>query len=377
MKVSCLQEHLAKGLSTVGRAVSTRSTLPVLANVLLSTDNGRLKLSATNLEIAITCWIEARVEEEGSVTVPARTFSDLVNTLPQEQVELLLHNETQTLHVASGRIEANVRGIAAEQFPKDPQVEMGQEIRLDVGQFKQMISQVAFAAATDDQRPILTGVSMVFEGDELRMAATDAFRLSVVNATMPARVHERISLIVPARALGEVARVAGDDDESIYIVLPEGHMQLVFKMDSVVVRSQLIDGTFPDFSNIIPRGAKTRAVMGTASFQKACKAADIFAREASHTARIHINPGNELMNGFASISATSAETGDNVAQVDATVDGKEIEIAFNVRFINDVLTIIDTPQVALETNSPMEPGVIRPVGESRFFHVIMPMHFGR
>jgi len=377
MKLSCSQENLARGLSIVGRAVSTRSTLPVLANVLLSTDQGRLKLSTTNLEIVITCWIGAKVEEEGAITVPARTLSDLVGALPPERVEMELNRQTQTLHLACARTQANIKGIDAQEFPLVPEKGDNHRIRMESSLFKEMISQVIIAAATDDARPTLTGVMTRFEGDKLTMAATDGFRLSVREAKLGAPVEEPFQVVIPARALNEAARVLSDDTEAVFVSLPEGRNQVIFDMDNVVVVSQLIDGAFPDYTPVIPKRHKTRTVMSVADFYKACRTADIFAREASHTARILIEPGNELTPGYATIRATSSETGDNVAQVDAMVEGDEVEIAFNVKYMTDLLGVVNTPQVALETNSSTEPGVLKPVGQDGFIHIIMPMHFGR
>ncbi|MCP4359144.1 MAG: DNA polymerase III subunit beta [Chloroflexi bacterium] len=377
MNVSCLQENLAKGLNIVGRAVSTRSTLPVLANVLLETDNGRLKLSATNLEIVVTCWIGAKIEEEGAITVPARTFNDLVSALPQERVELMLHEQTQTLHISCARTEANIKGIDAQEFPLVPQPDKENRIRVETDIFKQMVQQVALSAATDDTRPTLTGVFTTFDGGQVLMVATDGFRLSMRSAHIPGRVDEKTSVLIPARALHELARVIIDGNDAIYISLPEGRNQIIFDMGDVVLVSQLIDGNFPDYTPIIPKTSHTRTVMGTAEFRKACKTAEIFARESSHTARVKVDPGDEITPGNAIIAATSSETGDNVAQIDANVDGEAIEIAFNVKYMTDVLNVIDTPQVALETTTPMEPGVLKPVGDTDFIHIIMPMHFGR
>lgn len=377
MKVSCLQENLAKGLGVVSRAVSTRSTLPVLANVLVATDNGRLKLSATNLEIVVTCWVGAKVEEEGATTVPARTFSDLVGALPAERVDLLLNKQSQTLHISCARTEANIKGIDAQEFPLVPEPDQKNRIRVETDVFKQMIGQVALSAATDDTRPTLTGVSARFEGSQVLMVATDGFRLSLRSAQIPGYVEVPFSVIIPARALSELARIASDDTEAIYISLPEGRNQIIFDMDNIVLVSQLIDGNFPDYTPIIPKRHSTRTVVGTADFRKACRTAEIFARESSHTARVRVEPGDEIMPGHATIAATSAETGDNVAQIDASVEGEPVEIAFNVKYMTDVLNVIDTPQVALETTSPMEPGVLKPVGDNDFVHIIMPMHFGR
>jgi DNA polymerase-3 subunit beta len=199
----------------------------------------------------------------------------------------------------------------------------------------------------------------------------------VRSAHFPGQVDDPFTVIIPARALAEVARVTSDDLDAIYISMPEGRNQIIFDMENVVLVSQLIDGNFPDYRPIIPRGHKTHTVLNTAEFRKACKTADIFARESSHTARVKIEPGDEITPAFATIAATSQETGDNVAQIDASVEGDSVEIAFNVKYMTDVLNVIDTPQVALETTNPMSPGVIKPVGDNDFLHVIMPMHFGR
>jgi DNA polymerase-3 subunit beta len=209
------------------------------------------------------------------------------------------------------------------------------------------------------------------------MAATDGFRLSVRSAHIAGYVEKPFSVIIPARALNEVARIITDDLEAVYISMPSGRNQIIFDMDNVLLVSQLIDGKFPDYAPIIPSTHNTRTVLNTAEFTKACRTADIFARESSNTARVSVEPGDGLSPAYASVAATSKETGDNVAQVDANVEGMPIEIAFNVKFMADALSVIDTPQVALETTSPNEPGVIKPVGDNDFVHIIMPMNFNR
>lgn len=377
MKVSCLQENLSRGLGIVSRAVSTRSTLPVLGNVLLATDGGRLKLSATNLEIVITCWIGAKTEIEGATTVPARTLNDLVNALPSGIVELNLDTKTQTLHLASGRTEANVKGIDAQEFPLVPEAGENNRRGIKTEVFKEMIGQVAFAAARDDARPTLTGVLTRIENGEMTMAATDGFRLSIKKVELPGNVDEPLEVVIPARALSELARIVDDETETIFITLPSGRNQVIFEMDSIVLVSQLIDGSFPDYRPIVPERFSTRTVLNSGEFAQACKMAEIFAREANHTARVHVEPGNELMPGYARVEATSSETGSNVAQIDADVEGEEVDIAFNVRFMNQVLSVMDSAQIALETTKSTEPGVLRPVGKDDFVHIIMPMHFGR
>ncbi len=377
MKVTVLQENLAHGLSIVSRAVSPRSTLPVLANVLVASDEGRLRLSATNLELGITCWIGARIEEEGSTTVPARTFVDLVNTLPAEQVNLSLDTSTQTLNMRCGTSNTDIKCIDAQEFPPLPVPDMEGAIQLDVAEFKEMIQQVVLAASTDEARSVLMGVLVTVENDQITMAAADGFRLSVRKATLSSPVPHSINAIIPARALGELARIASDGDEKISMVIPKGRGQVVFHLKDVELVSQLIDGTFPDYQQIIPRSYKSRTLVSTASLVKACKQAEIFAREGSNVARLDIKAASgELQPSEVEISATSEETGSNETVVEATVDGGGLLIAFNVKFLREALEVIKTPNVALETSAPNAPGVIRPVGEDNFLYVIMPMHLG-
>ena len=377
MKVTVLQENLARGLSIVSRAVSPRSTLPVLSNILIASDEGRLRLSATNLELGITCWIAARIDEEGSTTVPARTFADLVNTLPGDQVQLSLDVKTQNLHLKGGTSNNDIKCIDAQEFPPLPVPEMDGAVALNVVDFKEMIQQVAFAASTDEARPVLMGVLMNVDKENLTMAAADGFRLSVCKAQLSQPAPQPLNVIIPARALNELARVATDSEEPIYMVVPKNRGQVLFRVKDVEVVSQLIDGTFPDYQQIIPRSYKSRTLVSTASLLKACKQAEIFAREGSNVARFDIKQSNgEMQPSEVEISATSEETGKNETIVEATVDGGGVLIAFNVKFLREALEVIKTPNVALETSAANMPGVVKPVGDDKFLHVIMPMHLG-
>src|SRR5512138_137988 len=377
MKATVLQENLAHGLSTVSRAVSSRSTLPVLSNILIATDEGRLRLSATNLELGITCWIPARIEQQGSTTVPARTFADLINTLPGEQVALALDANTQTLNVRGGSSTNDIKCIDAQEFPPLPVPDLEGAVQLNVADFREMIQQVAFAASADEARPVLMGVLLQVDKEKLIMAAADGFRLSVRKAVLSTPSSAPVSAIVPAQALKELARVATDGEEPIYMVMPKGRGQVVFRVKDVEVVSQLIDGTFPDFQQIIPRKYNSRTLVSTSSLLKACKQAEIFAREGSNVARLNIKTSQgEMQPSEVEISATSEETGKNETIVEATVDGSGVLIAFNVKFLREALEVIRTPNVALETSAPNAPGVVKPVGDDQFLHVIMPMHLG-
>ncbi len=380
MRVSCLQENLAKGLSTVARAVATRSTLPVLGNILLETDHSRLKLAATNLEIGINCWIGAKVEEEGATTVPARLLTDFVNSLPPERIDMELVVRTQTLHLRCLRYEANIKGIDASEFPLIPtadRLDTGWRIRIAPDLIRQMITQVIIAAATDETRPILTGVLVRFENDQLTLAAADGFRLSVRTARLEESVPAPISVIVPARALAELARISADEQNPIELIITESRNQALCHLSNVDLVSQLIEGNFPDYRQIIPKGHATRTVVDTRAFLNAAKIASFFARDAANIVRLKMEPGGDLTPGQLTVAATSAEVGDNVSQMEANIEGQELEIAFNAKYLMEVLNVVDAPQVTLETNTSSSPGVIKPVGSQDFTHVIMPMHITR
>lgn len=376
MKVTVTQEMLAHGLSVVSRAVSPKSTLPVLSNVLVATDEGRLRLSATNLELGITCWIGCNIEEEGSTTVPARTFVDLVATLPTEKVMLTFNPANLSLNVHSVISNTDIKCIDSQEFPPMVVPETDSAIHLNVADLKEMIQQVVFAASTDEARPVLMGILLNISGDKLTMAAADGFRLSVRTASLSSPVANPVTAIIPARALSELARIAPDGSEVITMILPQGRGQVVFRMKDAELVAQLIDGNFPDYQQIIPRTYKSRTTLSTTALLKACKQAEIFAREGSNVARFNIAASGDQNPGQVQISAQSEETGSNETVVSATIDGAGILIAFNVRFLREVLEVVKTPNVAIETSAANSPGVIRPVGNDDFLHVIMPMHLG-
>ncbi len=379
MQVSCLQENLAKGLSIVGRAVASRSTLPVLSNVLLATDNGQIKLSATNLEIGINCWVGAKIEQEGAITVPARLLADFINSLPPERIDLKLDENTQTLNLRCARFESNIKGIDAQEFPIVPTAtDNANAIRLDPTSLRQMIDQVVFAAATDESRPILTGVLMQFDEDHMIMAAADGFRLSVKTAALNQNMGDLTDVIIPSRALVELSRISGEQDQPVEVVITPARKQILFHLHDIDLVSQLIEGKFPDYTQIIPKSFSTRSVLETASFLKAVRVSHLFARDSANIVKLEIVPsGDELMNGRVTLVATSAELGDNVADIDASIEGNNIEIAFNAKYLIDVLSVVDSPQVILETTASSSPGVIRSLGDDKFTHVIMPMHISR
>jgi DNA polymerase III subunit beta len=375
MKVSVSQQQLAQGLSIVSRAVSPRSTLPVLQNVLIATDEGRLRLSATNLELGITCWIGTQIQDEGSITVPARLLADLVGTLPNDTVNLAVNTSTCTLTVKCGSSSTDIKGIDAQEFPPMPATDISEGIRIKVSDFKEMVQQVAFAASSEEARPVLQGVQTTVTGSEIAMASTDGFRISVRKVALEEPPKKSLNMIIPARALNELARIASDGEKIMSMIIPGGRGQVVFRMDSVELVSQLIDGNFPDYKVIIPRSFKSHTIISTAAFLKACRQAEIIARNGNNVVRLNFQP-NADRPGQVEVSAQSEETGSNETTIDATIDGPGLVVAFNVRYLREVLEVIKTPNLVLETNDHKSPARVHPVGDENFQHVIMPMFLG-
>jgi DNA polymerase-3 subunit beta len=371
MKLSCLQENLSKGLSNVGRAVATTTTLPITKNILIATDDSRLKMVATNLEMAISCWVGAKVEAEGAITLPARILTEFINSLPNEKVDLTLNQ--RTLQLKSGRFEAKINGIEASDFPPIPQVTDGISTKIEAEVLHQAITQVSFAAATEESRPVLTGVQMEFDESKLTLAAADGFRLAVYTAATLESVKEKTAVIVPARALNELNRFLADGEEQIEIVINKQKSQALFKLKNIEMVSQLIQGNFPNYSQLIPQSYESRAVIEVADFLRATRMASVFARDGSGIVRLIVTPGGEATAGKIAISARAEEIGENVGEIDAMIDGKDAKIAFNARYLSDVLGVIRQKQVALETTTPSSPGVLRPVGIDNYVHVVMPM----
>ena len=371
MKLSCLKENLNKGLGIISRAVATRTTLPITQNVLISTDQSQLKLAATNLEIAISCWVGAKIENEGAITIPARVLTEFVGSLPNDVVSLNLKHHT--LEIKCGRYEARINGLDAADFPPIPQVGDGFSTKVQAEELRQSINQVAFAAATEESRPVLTGVQTEFEGSRMVMAAADGFRLAVHRNNLIEPVKDKVTMIIPAKAYHELSRLVTDPEEEIEITLNAQKSQVLFKMKSAEMVSQLIQGTFPNYSQLIPQTYTTKARIDIAEFQRAIKMASIFARDGSGIARVIVTPGSTPEAGKVTISARADEIGDNVGEIDALVDGEAAKIAFNARYLADVLSVIKQPQVSLEVTTPSNPGVIRPVGVDNYDHVVMPM----
>ncbi|UCG84722.1 MAG: DNA polymerase III subunit beta, partial [Dehalococcoidia bacterium] len=360
MKVSCSQEDLSRGLATVGRAVATRAVLPITNNVLLAAEGSQLKLAATNLEITITCWIGATIEEEGTITIPARLVTDFVNSLPSGRIDMNMPAKSQTVEMTCARYEAHISGLDAADFPPIPRIDEGVTIKIKPEELREAISQVAFAAASEESRPVLTGVHADFDGDQLTLAAADGFRLAVRKLSLDNVVDEKMAVIIPARSLAELNRLISDQEEPVELTINPNKSQVIFKLRSIEMVSQLIQGTFPNYDQLIPQSYSTKAVVKLGDFLRATRSASVFARDGSGIVRLQIMPRDG--NGKIAISARAEEVGDNLGEVDATVEGDEAKIAFNSRYLVDVLGVLTEDEVALEATTSSSPGVLRPVG---------------
>jgi DNA polymerase-3 subunit beta len=375
MKLSCLQENLSRGLAIVGRAVAARATLPITQNVLLSTDQSMLKLSATNLEIAITTWIGAMIEEEGSITVPARLLTEFVNSLPNDRIDLELPAGSGVLQLVCARAEARIHGADASEFPPIPTVEDGIAARIDPQILRSAISRVTFAAATEESRPVLTGVEVKLNDERFTLAAADGFRLAVQRGALAQQVDSDVSVIIPARTLNELNRLLGDQEEAVEIMMTPARGQVLFRVQGIELVSQLLQGSFPNYDQLIPKSYQTRTVFDLQNLLRATRTAAIFARDGSNIIRLQVvSDGNGDAPGKAIISARSEEVGDNQDEVDIeALEGGEAKIAFNSRYLQEVLSVLERGKVALETTTPSSPGVFKPLESDDYVHVVMPM----
>ena len=373
MRLSCLQENLARGLSTVQRAVNTRTTLPITQNVLISTDQSQLKLSATNLEIAITTWLGAQVEEEGSITIPARLLTEFVASLPSERIDIESTAQPKGLALHCASFEAHINGTDAEDFPPIPNVDSGVVGKIDPKVLRDAITHVAFAAATEDSRPVLTGVKVEITGDDFTFAAADGFRLAVYKGKLAEAMPEEINFIIPSKAMQEVSRAIASQEELVEFTVTPNKSQALFKLNNVEIVSQLIQGTFPNYSQLIPQSYGTRAVVGLDDFLRATRTAAIFAKDGSGIVRLQMSGGDNGSTGRLRISSRAEELGDNQGEISAQVEGDDSKIAFNAKYLSEVLDVLGSGEVALETTSPSSPGVLKLVNNDDYIHVVMPM----
>lgn len=374
MKITARQEHLSHGLRVAGRAVAARSPLPITANVLLADDGDRVRISATNLDIAITTWIDATMSEGGAITLPAKLLGEFVDTLPAEPVEITVKEGSNSAHVRAGRFEATIRGMSANDFPVIPTAEEESAASIPASLLKEMLEQVVFAAAMDDTRPVLTGVLATFSGEQLTLTATNGFRLATRVGELVGSSSGDFSIIVPARTLIELSRILPDGDELVELTVMPNRNQVVFRTADLHVVSRTVEGTYPNYRQIIPTKFSTKVVVSTGELLKATKIASFFSRDNSNIITLEVQPGGEAGVGSVIVSGAAAELGEDRGELDAVVNGGTARISFNSRYVSDVLGVVQSEQVGLELTGPNSAAVFRPIDSVDYTHVVMPMH---
>ncbi|MDP9325596.1 MAG: DNA polymerase III subunit beta [Candidatus Dormibacteraeota bacterium] len=374
MKLTCSPDALGHALQVVSRAVSPRTTLPILNNVLMETTAEGLRLTGSNLEIGIVDHVDAEVAAEGSVTLPAKLLTEFVAQLPNEQLEMELDVKTQTLSAKCGPYhDVRIKGIDAKEFPPLPPQEEGLKVTMEQSELVPAIEQTVVAASADDGRPVLTGVLTQLGSDQLTLAATDGHRLAV--RTLPAKTDGSAggeedgggdSVIIPARALQELSRILKGEG-TVEMSMGRSRNHVFFSLPRVELMSRLIEGTYPNYSQVIPEQSNTTITVAAKELLERTRGVAIFARDSANVVRIKTEAGE------IAISANTSEVGSSEASVSAEIDGADIQIAFNSRYLLDVLALVSTEKVTLGFNGPLSPGVVKPAGKDDYTYVIMPV----
>lgn len=368
MKITCTQENLAKGLSIISRVATSRATLPILANILIQTDKSRLKLAATDLEIGITTWITAKIDEEGGLTIPSRTINEFITTNNDQTIDLTLENTS--LHIQSQHYEAHIKGMDVSEYPLIPEIKDLEVCQIPADKFKEAIIHTSFAASTDETRPILNGVNFRFLEDKVKLVATDSYRLAETTIKNTKLINKHSDIVVPTRTIVELGRIIQASDGIVKIFLSDSQISFVFGSTEVI--SRLIEGTFPVYEQIIPTSSQTKTVLKTSEFTSALKMSSLFARESANNVKIRII-GNKF-----EIIAVSPQLGDNTSSLTADIKGSDLEVAFNARYILDALNIIATEYVNLDLNEislskERKPSILKPADNPDYLYIIMPL----
>lgn len=363
MELTVLQENLKKSLSFVSKFVSSKTQLPILANVLLQSETGKLKISATNLETSITVSLGATVEKAGSITVPARVLSELVGTFTHEKVTLAV--EQAMLLLTCGRSEVTLAGIDAAEFPPLPETSEKPEASIDAKTLSAGLPYVLIAAASDETRPLLTGIKFVLIDGKTTLVATDGYRLSVIGVVGLSLSQE---FVISSRVLAEVLRMVADEKaENITVFFSKDHNQLIFVLPHVQIATRLIEGEYPPYQKIIPGNFTTRVVFNREELLQAVKLGAVYAREAANILKFNISQSTAI------VSSNSSQIGENKTEIEAQVQGEGGEIAFNARFLLDFLAVFAEPEVVFEMTGPLSPGVFKSLKDESFLHIIMPV----
>ena len=363
MKIECTQNNLQKGLAFVSRSVGTRTTMPVLANVLLKTEGGRLRLSATDLEIGVSVFVGSKVDKEGAVTLPARLLSEFVANNNDEKIVINVDGEQAS--VSSAHYSAKIKGINASEFPNIPEISPDFEVEVGALDFRDAINQTVFAASIDDTRPILSGVLIKAEENNLKMVATDSFRLAEKTISLEKKVTRKTQVVVPARTMVELVRLLDGSEEKVRLRV--GENQVAFIIGDIYLVSRVIEGAFPDYEQIIPAEVPVHSKVKRRELVDAMKVSTLFARDNANNVKIKVSSMQ------IEILATSPQLGENTSRVDAKTTGDELEIAFNAKYILDTLMVMKGEEVDMGFVGKINPCVFKSPHDKTFLCIIMPL----
>ncbi len=377
MKFACTQENLIQGLTIVSHITGKSLNLPILGNVLLKAENGTLKLSATNLELAVSTSIRGMSEKDGEYTVPAKLFMDFVSLLPQGKVDVELVEEG--LKITAAGQETVIRGLPAQEFPLIPKLTKTSGVKFKVGDLRRMISQVAFSVSTSESRPELSGVACLFGGalgaSTVVFVATDSYRLSERVLTGISGINAT-KIIVPSRTMLELSRILGSTKDELGV--PEDvewqttENQLVVTYGNTELISRLIEGSFPDYLQIIPDHFKITAIVDRSELQKAVKSASLFARQGMYDIHFNVKPSEGTLN----VSSADQGTGKTATSLSGELTGDEdVLLTVNFRYVNEGLSAISTQKVRILMNDAMSPMLILPAesDEEQYRYLVMPI----
>jgi len=361
MKLQVTQQNLAKALSTVARVANSRNTLPILSNVLLRTENNRLSIAATNLDIGITHFIGSKISQEGAITVPARLMQDFVSSLPDSVLNLELADNK--LHINNDQYQSTINGIVADDFPVMPAIKDGVTWKGPAAEFKKALSQVVFAASADDSRPVLNGVYFHLVSGQAAVVATDSYRLAEAKL---AKTAKEVNFLMPASAAQDLLRIISDNDKEVVVTHDE--QQVLFQVGDVSLVARLIEGNYPDYRKLIPTKFETVAKLTRADFINITKVSALFARESAGS--ITIKADKEA--ATVSINAIASQLGENTAKANAKVSGGG-EVTLNSRYLIDALNAFSVDEIEFCFNGKLEPCIIRSAKEPEYLHLIMPL----
>jgi len=373
MKLQILQENLEKAISTTSRFASTRAQLPVLGNILLTTQKSKVYISSTNLEISASVQVGAKIEEEGEVSVPAKVISELIANLPKETITLSA--EKEQLKVSVSGFTSTILGINTSDFPKVPNsINKEKAMSFSQGELIKALAQVLFASSSDETRPVLTGVLFQFKKNILSLVATDGFRLSRKNLIIKTEEKAHENIIIPKTILGEFSRTESDD-ENILLGIQDKEKQVIFGMGDTILSSRLLEGEYPDFEKIIPKELLIKVLVDKEEFLRAVKLASIFARESANIVKI------KVLKDSIKVSAESGSAGSQETEVDAKIEGPEtslgskngFEIAFNYRFLEDFIHSVVGEEIKMEFSGVSSAAVFTDSPDESYLHLIMPV----